>query len=62
MVLSKRAEKLEPSVTLAASAKAKALKDQGIDVLPQKISGQLPSTLSKRVKSAFIHRQLAFLN
>lgn len=33
MLLSKRADNLEPSVTLAASAKAKALKDQGIDVL-----------------------------
>lgn len=33
MKLSKRAEQLEPSVTLAASAKAKALKAQGFDVL-----------------------------
>lgn len=33
MKLSKRIETLEPSVTLAASAKAKELKSQGIDVL-----------------------------
>lgn len=33
MKLSQRAQKLEPSVTLAAAAKAKALKAQGVDVL-----------------------------
>ncbi len=33
MVLSKKSRKLEPSATLAASAKAKALADQGVDVL-----------------------------
>ena len=33
MKLSKRMETLEPSVTLAASAKAKELKSQGIDIL-----------------------------
>ena len=33
MTLSKRAYQVEPSVTLAAAAKAKALKAQGVDVL-----------------------------
>jgi aspartate/methionine/tyrosine aminotransferase len=33
MDLSTRAQQLEPSVTLAAAAKAKALKAQGVDVL-----------------------------
>ncbi|MGM0124938.1 aspartate aminotransferase [Enterococcus sp. AZ194] len=33
MKISQRAEQLEPSVTLAASAKAKALKAQGLDIL-----------------------------
>lgn len=33
MKLSKRAQKLQPSVTLAASAKAKELKAQGLDIL-----------------------------
>ena len=33
MKLSKRMETLEPSVTLMASAKAKELKSQGVDVL-----------------------------
>ena len=33
MKLSKRVQQLEPSVTLAAAAKAKALKAQGKDIL-----------------------------
>lgn len=33
MKLSKRTETLEPSVTIAASTKAKELKSQGVDVL-----------------------------
>jgi len=53
MVLSKRAEKLEPSVTLAASAKAKALKDQGIDVLSLTV-GEPDFFTPKNIRAAAI--------
>lgn len=53
MKLSKRAEKLEPSVTLAAAAKAKALKAQGVDVLSLTV-GEPDFTTPDNIKKAAI--------
>ena len=53
MVLSKRAEKLEPSATLAASAKAKALADQGVDVLSLTV-GEPDFITPKNIRQAAI--------
>lgn len=53
MYLSKRAQNLEPSVTLAASAKAKALKAQGYDVLSLTV-GEPDFTTPKNIQEAAI--------
>lgn len=67
MELSKRTKRLEPSVTLAAAAKAKALKAKGRDVLSltvgepdlqhQKTSKKQQSKQSAMGKLAIIHQQ-----
>ncbi|WHA08358.1 pyridoxal phosphate-dependent aminotransferase [Enterococcus montenegrensis] len=53
MKLSQRAQKLEPSVTLAAAAKAKALKAKGVDVLSLTV-GEPDFTTPKNIKDAAI--------
>lgn len=53
MQLSQRAQRLEPSVTLAASAKAKTLKAQGIDVLSLTV-GEPDFTTPKHIQEAAI--------
>lgn len=53
MKLSNRAEKLEPSVTLATSAKAKALKAQGLDVLSLTV-GEPDFATPKNIQDAAI--------
>ncbi|MDH6364973.1 aspartate/methionine/tyrosine aminotransferase [Enterococcus sp. PF1-24] len=53
MKLSKRAERLEPSVTLAAAAKAKALKAKGIDVLSLTV-GEPDFVTPKNIQEAAI--------
>ena len=53
MKLSQRAQKLEPSVTLAAAAKAKALKAKGVDVLSLTV-GEPDFTTPKNIKYAAI--------
>ncbi|MBO0440166.1 pyridoxal phosphate-dependent aminotransferase [Candidatus Enterococcus ikei] len=53
MELSKRAQKLEPSVTLAASAKANALKAEGKDVLSLTV-GEPDFTTPKNIQQAAI--------
>lgn len=53
MNLSQRAEKLEPSVTLAASAKAKALKAKGLDVLSLTV-GEPDFATPKNIQKAAI--------
>lgn len=53
MKLSQRAEKLEPSVTLAASTKAKALKAQGKDILSLTV-GEPDFVTPKNIQQAAI--------
>lgn len=53
MKLSTRAENVEPSVTLAASAKAKALKAQGLDVLSLTV-GEPDFATPKNIQEAAI--------
>ena len=53
MKLSQRAQKLEPSVTLAAAAKDKALKAKGVDVLSLTV-GEPDFTTPKNIKDAAI--------
>ena len=53
MKLSQRAQKLEPSVTLAAAAKAKALKAQGVDVLSLTV-GEPDFTTPENIEAAAI--------
>lgn len=53
MEISKRAQKLEPSVTLAAAAKANALKAQGKDILSLTV-GEPDFTTPKNIQQAAI--------
>lgn len=53
MELSTRAQQLEPSVTLAAAAKAKALKEQGVDVLSLTV-GEPDFVTPKNIQKAAI--------
>ena len=71
MKLSQRAQKLEPSVTLAAAAKAKQLKSEGYDVLsltvgepdfPTPVNIQEAAVPSIAGKLVFIPKQPGFLN
>lgn len=63
MKLSQRAQKLEPSVTLAAAAKAKALKAKGVDVLSLTVGEPdftTPKILKMRQSQRLIPVKLAF--
>lgn len=63
MKLSRRAEQLEPSVTLAAAAKAKALKAQGIDVLSLTVGEPdftTPENIQKAAKEAIESGKASF--
>ena len=57
MELSKRTKRLEPSVTLAAAAKAKALKAKGRDVLSLTVGEPDFATPENIQEAAIIHQQ-----
>lgn len=71
MNVSNRAQQLTPSVTLAAAAKAKALKAKGVDVLSLTVGNQIcnPKNIQKQQllqlrmeEQVITHLLAAFLN